>query len=326
MDADRQALEARQAQAQGDLGFGSVVAAESRRRLINRDGSFNVRRRGLPWRSSFSLFNDLVALSWPAFSLLFPAFYLLINCIFAAGYLALGPAALEGPAGPEWPERALQAFFFSIHTFSTVGYGHIVPANLGANVLMAVEAVVELFLVALATGLVLARFSRPVMKLGYSENAVVAPYESGEAFMFRIANLRKSQILDLTAKVIFSCLVEEDGKTRRRFAELPLERREVTFFPLSWTIVHPIDDKSPFLGLDRASATATDVEVLVLLQGVDDTMSEPVHSRSSYKAEEILWNARFPSIIQQPTADRILSIDIDRLDEVEMLSGPVRNL
>lgn len=326
MAPDPQALAERQAQKQRDLGFGSVVAAQSHRRLINRDGSFNVRRRGLPWRSSFSLFNDVVVLSWPAFSLLFLASYLAINCLFALGYLALGPSALQGPAGSDLAGRALEAFFFSVHTFSTIGYGQIVPATLAANLLMAFEAVVELFLVALATGLVLARFSRPVMKIRYSETAVIAPYEDGQAFMFRIANLRKSQILDLKAQVFFTCMVDEDGSARRTFEELPLERRKVTFFPLSWTVVHPINERSPFADLDAEQAIATDVEILVLLQGMDDTMSEPVQSRSSYNADEITWNARFPSIIEHATADRGLSVDIDRLDEIEILSGPARNV
>ena len=302
-----------------DLGFGSVVADESRNRLINRDGSFNVKRSGLPWRSSLSPFNDLVVASWPAFLVLVIAFYIFVNILFAVGYLALGPDALQGPAGPGLAARARQAFFFSIHTFSTVGYGHIVPVGLGANVLMALEAIVELFVVALATGLVFARFSRPVAKIRYSDQAVVAPFGDGRAFMFRIANLRKSQILDLEAKVILSRMVTEDGRRFRRFWELPLERRKVTLFPLSWTIVHPIDEQSPFNDLDDGACEKHEIEVLILLKGMDDTFSEVVHSRSSYRASEIVWNAKFVSIIgYSADADR-LGVDIGRLHEIERL-------
>ncbi len=259
---------------------------------------------------------------WPSFVLLFPIAYVLINLVFALGYLVLGPGALEGPAGPELGERALQAFFFSVHTFSAIGYGHIVPVGFAANVLVSIEAIVELFMVALATGLVLARFSRPVARILYSDRAVIAPYLDGRGFMFRIANLRKSQILDLEVKVILSRMVEEDGRLYRRFWELPLERQKVTFFPLSWTIVHPIGEQSPFADLDDDACRHSDVEVLVLLQGMDDSLSEAVHSRCSYVADEMVWNARFNPIIRHPTEDEDLSIDIGRLHEIESISPP----
>lgn len=299
-----------------DLGFGSVVADTTWRRLINRDGSFNVKRRGLPWRSSFSLFNDLVVMTWPMFIGLVTVFYLAVNALFAVVYLALGPGTLVGSAGPGLGERALEAFFFSVHTFSTVGYGHIVPSTLAANIVVTFEAIIELFIVALATGLVLARFSRPVARIRYSKQAIVAPYEGGEAFMFRIANMRKSEILNLNAKVIFTQIVEENGRRRRNFVELPLERHSVTFFPLTWTVVHPIDESSPLWDLDRDACNDSDVEILVLLEGMDDTLSDSVHSRMSYKGDEIEWGARFESVIQMPpTAEEPLSADISRIDE-----------
>ena len=221
-----------------DLGFGSVVATQSRRRLLNRDGSFNVKRHGLGWRSALSLYHFLLDLNWPRFILLALAIYLAANTLFAAGYLLLGPDALSGMEAKTPGELFLQGFFFSVHTLSTVGYGHIIPVSLAANLLMTVEAVVGLFGLALGASLIFARFSRPRAAIVFSRSAVIAPYRGGTAFEFRIANTRRSQIMDLEAKVLLSRReLLADGGAKRRFYQLELERRRVTFFPLSWTIV-----------------------------------------------------------------------------------------
>ncbi len=306
----------------GDLGFGAVVANQSRYRLLNHDGSFNVHRRGLPWRASLSLFQSLVALTWTRFLALVAAFYIAVNTLFALLYLALGPEALAGPAGPGLGARFEQAFFFSVQSFSTVGYGHITPDGRAANSLMTLEAIVGMITIALATGLVFARFSRPVARIFFSNQAVVGMLAGRRALKFRIANLRKSQIIELQAKVIFSRLEQVTGKKRPRrvFYDLPLERRKVTFFPLSWTIVHPIDEKSPLQGLDRRRCEDADVEILVLLTGIDETFSQTVHARSSYKGHEIVWGAEFVSVFE-PIADGPLSIDMRRLGEIAKIEA-----
>lgn len=145
-----------------DLGFGSVVARDTQRRLLNRDGSFNVLRKGRGIRSALSLYYSLLSMSWPRFFLLAIMAYLTANAIFAAGYLFCGPDALGGGLAATGGGRLGQAFFFSVHTLSTIGYGHIVPASPGANVLVTFEAMVGLFGLALGTGLIFARFSRPL--------------------------------------------------------------------------------------------------------------------------------------------------------------------
>lgn len=301
-----------------DLGFGAVVATQSRSRLLNRDGSFNVQRHGLGWRSTLSLYHSLLEMSWPRFIVLAFVAYLAANTLFAMAYLLAGPEALEGMGAENAGELLLQGFFFSVHTLSTVGYGHIIPVSLAANLLMTIEAVVGLFGLALGTGLIFARFSRPRANIVFSRSAVIAPYRGGTAFQFRIANTRRTQLVDLEAKVLLSLREStEDGRMKRRFYELELERRRVTFFPLSWTIVHPIDEESPLRGVTAQELADSDPEFLVLLTGMEETFSQMVHARTSYKADEIIWQARFANMFERPTPDAPLAIDVSRIHDVK---------
>ena len=294
-----------------DLGFGSVVSQHSRRRLLNRDGSFNVRREGLPAWSSLSVYQWLLTVSWPRYLALIVVFYLTVNVIFAAAYLVAGPHALAGAHGTGLGERFVECFFFSVHTSATIGYGNIAPASLAAQILVTIESLVGLLGLALATGILFARFSRPTARILFSRTAVVAPYRDGRALMFRIANARKSELIELRATVLFSRF--RDQGAGRAFDFLRLERDRVTFFPLTWTIVHPIDASSPLAGLEHAALEAIRAEFLVLLTGVDDTFGTSVHARSSYVAEELVWGARFADPFTPPDANGVLAVDLERL-------------
>lgn len=303
-----------------DLGFGSEVATRARRRFINPDGSFNVERHGLGWRASLSLYHQLITMSWPKFIGLVVLLYLVLNGLFAAAYVGAGVDGFEGARDGSLPARWLQMFFFSVQTFSTVGYGGIEPAKLGANLVMTLESVTGLLSVALVTGLVFARFSHPMADIVFSRLAIVAPYRGITAFEFRIANHRRNQIVDLEARVILAGR-DPERPDKRIFTQLPLERSKVSFFPLSWTIVHPIDEKSPLAGLRRADLEAMDAEFLVLLSGFDETFSQMVHKRSSYKAQEVLWNVRFANMFEFPRADRPVAIDIGLIHDVETVES-----
>ncbi len=298
-----------------DLGFGTVVAQESRQRLLNRDGSFNVSRRGLKAASSLSLYHTLLTTTWTRFMGLVVASYLLLNAAFGAAYVLCGPGALVGPEGGE--PAVLRAFFFSVETFSTIGYGIVGPAGLAANLVVTVEALVGLLWLALATGLLFARFSRPTARILFSARAVVAPYRGGTAFEFRIANARSSQLIEVEAKVLFARFERVDGREVRRFYPLELERDSVVFFPLAWTIVHPITESSPLRGLTGEDLRRVDAEFLVLLSGIEETFAQRVHARSSYKWDEIAWGARFSDILHHPTGREPITLDMGRLDSLE---------
>ncbi len=304
-----------------DLGFGTVVARESRQRLLNRDGSFNVRRDGMRPLASLSVYHHLLTISWPWFLGLVAVTFLAINAVFGLAYLACGPAALHGaPASDMGGSEFLRAFFFSVQTFATIGYGHVSPAGLAANLLVTVESLAGLLIFALATGLLFARFSRPTARIVFSERALIAPFQGGAAFEFRIVNSRSSQLLEVECEVLFTQLA---GKiTMRQFVPLALERRKVTFFPLSWTIVHPIDARSPLAGLTYQDLVASNAEFLVVLTGFDETFSQTVHARSSYKPEEIVWGAAFKNMYKPRDAQGTLAIDVGLLHAYERVPLP----
>jgi inward rectifier potassium channel len=300
-----------------DLGFGTVVGRDSRRRLLNRDGSFNVVRRGLGVLDTWAPYHLLLTMTWPRFFAVVAAIYVGLNLVFAALFAAFGPDALTGALEHGHGGTFARAFFFSVQTFATIGYGQVAPQGLGPNLLVTFEALVGLMFQALATGLLFARFARPTASIAFSRNAVIAPYAGGRSLQFRIANRRRSEIIQLEAQVLFS-LLETDARGRRvrRYHILPLERNKVTFFPLSWTIVHPIDPASPLATRAHDDMVRDEAEILVLLSGVDEAFAQTVHARSSYRPEEIVWNARFVSVFTPPQ-DGIVGIDIGRLHEIE---------
>ena len=303
-----------------DLGFGSVVSRESRQRLLNRDGSFNVVRSGLGFLESFAPYHQALTISWWGFFGLVVASYVVINLAFAVAYLACGPEALVGTGAQMMGGRFGQAFFFSVETFATIGYGQIAPNGVPANIVVTIEALVGLMYQALATGLLFARFTRPTAALLFSNRAVVAPYGEGQALMFRIVNRRRNEIIQLEAQVLLSAM-EPDGRGGivRRYAPLALERNKVTFFPLSWTIVHPIDGNSPLMGRTLQDLERARAEVLVLLTGVDEALEQTVHARSSYRSDEIVWNARFRSMFLTEGAGDRVAVDISQIHEIEQL-------
>lgn len=304
-----------------DLGFGSVVSRESRQRLLNRDGSFNVVRSGLGFLETFAPYHQLLSMSWLRFFGLVIASYVVLNLVFMLAYLACGPDALVGTGASMMGGRFGQAFFFSVETFATIGYGNIAPNGVPANAIVTVEALVGLMYQALATGLLFARFTRPTAALLFSNRAVVAPYNDGQALMFRIVNRRRNEIIQLEAQVLLSAM-EPDGRggAVRRYAPLALERNKVTFFPLSWTIVHPIDGMSPMLGRTLEDLERARAEILVLLSGIDEALEQTVHARSSYRADEIVWNARFQTMFLTSADGARVSVDISRVHEIERLT------
>src|SRR6185503_282417 len=203
-------------------------------------------------------------------------------------------------------------------TFATIGYGNIIPTSPAAHVIVTIESLIGLLGFALATGLLFARFSRPTAKIIFSQRAIVAPYGDITAFEFRITNARANQIIELEAKILFAQFEkDEEGKSVRRFYPLTLERDKVVFFPLSWTIVHPVDETSPLYGLTHEDLRRTDAEFLILLTGIDETFSQTVHARSSYKADEVVWNARFANVFNRALENDMLTIDVRRIDVIE---------
>jgi inward rectifier potassium channel len=300
-----------------DLGLGDRVAQRSEARFLNPDGSFNVRRVGLSPLRSLSLYHHLLTITWPRFFANVAVFYFVSNLAFACAYVWAGPGALSGTSATTPGGRFLESFFFSVHTLATIGYGTMSPRSLPAHLLVTVEALFGLMGLALVTGILFARFSRPDARIVFSRQAVVAPFKGGSALMFRIANERTNQLLELSAIVTLNRL--EAG--RRRFYELPLERKHITFFPLHWVIVHPIDEKSPLANVSEEQFLASDAEVLISLSAVEEDFGQNVHARSSYVAEDVVWGARFANMYVD-TDDGAIGVDMRRLHEIETVPDP----
>ena len=301
-----------------DLGFGTEVARGTRRRLLNRDGSFNVTLEGLNPLSSLGLYQWLLRVSWPEFLLFVCLYFVAVNALFAGLFLLCGPDALQTSTGQFANEPFYRAFFFSVDTFATIGYGNIYPVGVPANTLVSVEALLSIVSVALVTGVIFARFSRPSARIIYSRNAVVAPYRGGTALEFRIANARSSQLIDVQIQAILTKIEPTDGgSTVRKFYELALERQRVVFFPLSWTVVHPIDANSPMWRLSQQDLVGAEAELLVLLIATDETISATVHSRSSYEANEIVWGAKFANMFLRSESEGIIGMNLARIHEIE---------
>jgi inward rectifier potassium channel len=302
------------AEAPRDLGFGGALSRSGRVRLLRRDGTFTPRRVGLGFVESFGLYHYLLTTNWTHFLFWVSCGFVAVNALFAVAFVSLGPGALQGATAESAGGRFFEAFFFSIHTFTTIGYGNIVPRSVGANVVDAVEALVGLIGAAILAGMVFARVSRPRAGVVFSDWAVVAPYQGRAGLMFRLANTRRNELIQVNVVVNLS-LLRPDGT--RAFSQLPLERASVDFMPTSWTVVHPIDETSPIFGLGREQLTERAPELFALLTATEEVFSQAVHTRISYAGPEIVWGAKFANILSYDEAGTVTSVDVSRLSDIE---------
>jgi inward rectifier potassium channel len=220
-------------------------------------------------------------------------------------------------------------FFFSTQTFTTVGYGRISPVGFLTSAVATFEAFLGLLSFAIATGLFYGRFSRPQIFLRFSENALLAPFKDGTALMIRLAPYKNNRLSEVEVKITMAITTEENGKLTDQFFDLDLEYSKITGLALSWTIVHPIDEKSPFYGLTEKDIAPMDIEIMVFVKAFDQVFSNNVTTRTSYITSEIIWGAKF-RMMYAPNADKSKTIlDLQKLnayDKVELpVQAPVNN-
>jgi inward rectifier potassium channel len=301
-----------------DLGFGTKVT-DANTRLLNRNGRFNVKRTGLPFLRSLSLYHSLITMSWFKFFGIIILVFFMVNTFFAILYLLTGIEHLKGSTGETLVAQFWDAFFFSTQTFTTVGYGGITPSGFVTNIIASTETMLGWLAFALAAGLLYGRFSRPMAKILFSDRAIIAPYHNITAFEFRIANARASQLIEVETQVILSRIDKlPDGKQIRKFFELELERKKVDFLAMSWTVVHPIYESSPLFGWNKETLDQSDAEFLILIKAFDDTFSQTVHTRSSYRFNEIIWGAKFNSMYDNEE-EGITTLRLNEINNVEMV-------
>ena len=288
-------------------------------RAINKDGSFNVRRTGSGWRG-FHPWLHVNRMSWAGFMALVLSLYFLVNTVFAFLYFAMDPVQIHGAESSTGFGRFINDFFFSAHTLTTVGYGSMSPAGIAANVTAALEALAGLMGFAVITGVLIARVSRPSAQIGYSRSALIAPFQGSTALMFRIANERPNNLMEMQARVMLMTVEPVAGRLERRFGELKLERQSIVFFPLPWTIVHPITTESPLFGKTAEDLTRLQAEVMILVKGFDETFSQTVQSRYSYRFDEVVFGAKFQPSFHIGNSGSMV-VELEKLGDYERVPG-----
>lgn len=299
-----------------EYGFGSFTSAQ---RLMNPDGTANIRRIGEPRFQIINIYHSLITMSWRKFNFMVLTTYLIVNFLFACIYYFIIPdGELGGMIAQNEVQKFMEEFFFSAQTLSTVGYGRLNPVGTEMSIVAAVESMIGLMGFALATGLLYGRFSRPNAKLLFSDNALIAPFKEGQAFMVRFANARRNPLIELEANIIFSYNETVNGRLTRQFQTLKLELSRITYLVLSWTIVHPIDEESPLYNLTAEDLQTLDAEFFVNIKAIDDTYAQQVHTRTSYKWNKVVWNSKFISAIGVDD-EGVSTIDMQKLSSFETL-------
>jgi inward rectifier potassium channel len=275
---------------------------------------------GLPRRFLTDAYVRLMGMKWSQLILLFVLGFLGFNLVFA-GLYSLAPGSLGDSSRNGGPASPLDAFFFSVQTVATIGYGVLYPRNLYANILVTIEIMGGVIGFAMGNGLMFARFSRPTARIMFSNIAVVAPHNGVPTLMFRAANQRHNLILEAHVRVALTRTeISSEGRPMRRFRDLAVERRDNLTFVLSWTVMHPIDESSPLFGMSRQDVLGSDLGIVVVMNGTDESFAQPVYARHTYAAADIVWGRHFADIIGR-TEDGKPSIDYAKFHSVEDGTG-----
>ena len=289
-------------------------------RCMNKSGrSISVRAGRLEFlklnAAKFNLrdsYHLILTLSWSQFAALVLAVYILINIVFASLYSLDGKCIAELPPGSFY-----EAFFFSVETLATVGYGHMYPDNFYGHFVTTAEIVVGMFGMAAITGLIFVRFSRPTARILFSKSLVIAPFDGVPTLMLRIANQRHIMMAEAEFRVMLflnvPTLEEEDI---RRFYPLKLQFDHMIAFPVALTLRHVIDESSPLYGMNAEDLKKSDARLMASIVCIDTVIPAPVQSATDYTYEDILWNRRFVEIYTE-TPDGRLTVDYGRIHDTE---------
>lgn len=281
-------------------------------RIVQRNGNrMHVKRSGIKKFSSRDLYIHTLNASWPRVIVAIICVYLALNAIFADLYLLI-PNSIENATAGSFKD----SFFFSVQTMATIGYGKMVPSGTFANILVTIEALIGMGSLAVATGILFAKLSKPTSRVLFSKIAVIAYHDGVKNFIFRLANERSSRIVDPRIKVVLvRDEVTVEGHKIRRFHDLKLVRDFIPLLLLSWSVYHPIDEESPLYQTTEKLLKETNTEIIISLTGLDETLSQTVHAQHSYIAEEILCSGYFVDIIARDESGRV-NVDYNKFHDV----------
>lgn len=292
-------------------GFGDNASG----RFIKKDGLPNVERKGVNIFNRYSWYHTMLNLSTFRFLSYLVIAYILVNLVFALIYYLIGVEHLTGIDKSDPLNEFIDVFFFSSQTFTTVGYGRIAPVGFMASLVATFEAFLGLLTFAIATGLFYGRFSRPRAYLKFSDIALIAPFHETSALMFRLAPYKNNALT--SAEVVVSAAIEvnENGDTKSNFYTLKTQLSHINTLALNWTVVHKIDEDSPFYGFTKEDFKNTDIEIIVHVRAFDEVFSNTVVQRTSYVSEEIIYGARFAPMYYPAKDNTSTILDLDKIND-----------
>lgn len=309
----------KKAKTENNTGFGSNSQSYGGR-FLNKNGNPNVQKVGIGFFESISWFHIMLKIPRWKFLFIVLLFYFVVNLFFASIYFLIGVENLKGITSVSKIDQFGQAFFFSIQTYTTVGYGHISPSGFLTSLVASVEALLGLLSFAIATGLFYGRFSKPKAFLKFSDNAIIAPYQNGKALMIRFAPYKNTNLTDVEAKLTLGITTEENGVISNKFFNLNLELEKISALTLSWTLVHPITEDSPLFTLTESEYKNTIGEILIFIKAFDDMYSTTVVRRTSYCFDEVIYGAKFLPMFSKNIDNTKTILHLDDLNKFESVS------
>ncbi|MCX6205972.1 MAG: ion channel [Bacteroidetes bacterium] len=313
----------KRAQINNETGLGTNTALGGGR-FFNKNGVANVEVRGLHFWQRLNLYHTMLSMKRWKFLASIMLFFILINILFACLYLLIGIEHLNGLVANSLGEKFGEAFFFSAQTFTTVGYGRINPIGFITSFVASLEALTGLMSFALATGLLYGRFARPRSFIKYSKNALFSPFKDGVALMFRMVPYTKNYLVNVEVRVTMAMKTMEDGVMKNKFFNVPLDIAKASTMTANWTLVHPINEESPIFQFSKEDMANAEVELLVFVEGFDESFSNTVISKASYTFEEFIFGAKFvPMYHPNETNDKTI-LHLDRLDLFAPVDLPVQ--
>ncbi len=299
-----------------NTGFGTN-AANYGGRLLNKDGTPNIEKRGIGYFARISWFHSMLSISGWRFFLVTLFFYIAVNILFTMIYYFIGVEHLLGLRTNSESEKLMEAFFFSTQTYTTVGYGRISPEGFLMNAVSSFQALIGLLSFAVAAGLMYGRFSKPKAFIKFAEHAVIAPYKNASALMIRLAPFKNTTLTDAETKLTMVIMADENGKTTNQFFTLDLELSSINSLTLSWTVVHPITTESPLYNFTKEDLCNTKGEIIVFLKAFDDMFSNTVIARTSYTFQEITYGSKFVPMFHRDNEKNTTVLELDKLSIME---------